>query len=73
MFETMVIEWVAIISVSHICGPAFFTCVPTQMARLSFIGEKISFEITLAYLGIFNRLINCHFSLDLVIRDLFKA
>ena len=26
--------------VGDICGPAFFTCVPTQSTRLAFIGEK---------------------------------
>ena len=26
------------------CGPAFFTCVRTQLARLAFIGEKLVLE-----------------------------
>ena len=26
------------------CGPAFFTCIPTQWTRLIFIGEKLILE-----------------------------
>ena len=43
------------------------------MILILFFIWHASFEITLAYLGIHNQLINCHISLNLTSRDLFKA